>query len=152
MISQAQNPPVLLNPYPQQTLNISIAKRLPYADHIIALDSNGKIAEQGTFEALNKTGGYISSFNLSQSEPDKPQEQDEPTSAITYSKSFSESKVTEEGLQAEASRRTGDAAIYLYYINAVGWVPTVIFIVSITIFIFGISFPSKFFVFFSRGK
>ncbi|OCL10209.1 hypothetical protein AOQ84DRAFT_3965, partial [Glonium stellatum] len=120
----------------------SSAKRLPYADHVIALDSDGKIAEQGPFEALNKTGGYVSSFSLSRPESDKPPEQDEPTSPTTYSKSVSESKATEEDLQAEASRRTGDVAIYLYYINTVGWVPTVIFIVSITIFIFGISFPN----------
>ena len=52
--------------------------------------------------------------------------------------------VTEDDIQADANRRTGDTAIYLYYISSVGWIPTLIFIVSIIIFIFGISFPSKF--------
>lgn len=51
--------------------------------------------------------------------------------------------VTEEEIQAEANRRTGDIAIYRYYVGSVGWIPTLIFIVSCSIFIFGISFPCK---------
>ena len=61
-----------------------------------------------------------------------------------YTERQTSSKVTEDDIQAEANRRTGDTAIYLYYIGSVGWIPTIIFIVSIIIFIFGISFPSKF--------
>lgn len=52
-------------------------------------------------------------------------------------------KPTENDMLAEANRRTGDTAIYLYYVRSVGWVPTLIFVGSITIFIFGQLFPSK---------
>jgi ATP-binding cassette subfamily C (CFTR/MRP) protein 1 len=47
-------------------------------------------------------------------------------------------------VQAEANRRTGDATIYRYYVGSVGWFPSIVFMVSIVIFIFGMSFPSKF--------
>lgn len=52
-------------------------------------------------------------------------------------------KRTEKDVLAEANRRTGDTATYLYYVRSVGWIPTLIFVVSITIFIFGQLFPSK---------
>lgn len=61
-----------------------------------------------------------------------------------YTERQNSNKVTEDDIQAEANRRTGDTAIYIYYIGSVGWIPTIIFIVSIIIFIFGISFPCKY--------
>lgn len=60
-----------------------------------------------------------------------------------YSEKQVAKQLTEEEVQAEANRRTGDLAIYRYYVGTVGWIPTIIFIISIIIFIFGISFPSK---------
>ncbi|KAF4633015.1 hypothetical protein G7Y89_g5109 [Cudoniella acicularis] len=42
----------------------SSVKRLPYTDHIVVLNDEGRISEQGTFKNLVKEGGYISSFNL----------------------------------------------------------------------------------------
>lgn len=48
-----------------------------------------------------------------------------------------------ETLDAEASRATGDSAIYLYYVNSVGWWPTMIFVVAITCFVVCMSFPSE---------
>lgn len=60
-----------------------------------------------------------------------------------YTERVAKDKVTEEDILAEANRRTGDSAIYLFYIRSVGWIPTIIFMVSITIFIFGQLFPSK---------
>src|SRR2546429_4248012 len=121
-----------------------IAKRLPYADHIVALSNDGKIAEQGKFEYLNLTGGYVSSFSLSQPEWNYTLDDNEvgKESAIEYTYCPSSSNVTTESIEAEASRRTGDVAIYLYYINSIGWLPTIIFIVTITSFVFCVSFPS----------
>jgi len=119
------------------------AKRLPYCDHIVALDKDGKIVEQGSFDELNRTGGYVSSFDLPQPDWDFMPEKHLYEAPPKYTEKANTGKVTEEDMQAESNRRTGDAAIYLYYVRSVGWVPTIIFIVSITIFIFGISFPSK---------
>ncbi|KAF2707684.1 hypothetical protein K504DRAFT_483031 [Pleomassaria siparia CBS 279.74] len=120
----------------------SSAKRLPYCDHIIALNSNGKIVEKGSFDELNRTGGYVSSFDLPPPDwdfsPQKHLYEDPPK----YTEKVTSNKATEEDVQAKANRFTGDSAIYLYYVRTVGWTPTLIFIVSITIFIFGQSFPT----------
>jgi ATP-binding cassette subfamily C (CFTR/MRP) protein 1 len=50
--------------------------------------------------------------------------------------------VKPEETAEDISRRTGDTTVYLYYINAVGWIPTLIFVVSISAFVFCISFPT----------
>lgn len=120
----------------------SSAKRLPYCDHIIALNNEGSIVEQGSFEKLNGSGGYISSFDLPQPDWNFSPEKHVYEAPPRYTERVNSNKVTEEDIQAETNRRTGDAAIYLYYVRSVGWVPTIIFIVSITIFIFGQSFPT----------
>jgi ABC-type multidrug transport system fused ATPase/permease subunit len=41
-----------------------------------------------------------------------------------------------------AGRRTGDVAIYMYYIRAIGWLPTLIFVAAICAFTFCQSFPT----------
>lgn len=117
---------------------------MPYCDHIVALNSDGTIVEQGTFEKLNLSGGYVSGFDLPLPDWDFSPEKHVYEAPPKYTeRQASSTKVTEDEIQAEANRRTGDTAIYLYYIGSVGWIPTLIFIVSIVIFIFGISFPCK---------
>ena len=43
---------------------------------------------------------------------------------------------------ADNNRATGDIAIYLYYVGSVGWIATVAFVVSITIYAFSWTFPT----------
>jgi ATP-binding cassette subfamily C (CFTR/MRP) protein 1 len=126
------------------TTLVTTAKRLPYCDHIVVLDKEGSIAEQGTFEKLNLSGGYVSSFDLALPDWDFSAEKHEYEAPPRYTEQQNTNQVTEEEIQAEANRRTGDVAIYRYYVGSVGWVPTIIFIVSCSIFIFGISFPCKY--------
>ncbi|KAJ5135875.1 uncharacterized protein N7515_005153 [Penicillium bovifimosum] len=119
----------------------SSVKRLPYADHIIVLDTAGRISEQGSFGALNKTGGYVSSFGLGSPDWDyKPKR-------FTESPSYSSIDTVEKeklALLDEPAHcdRGGDLGIYTYYINAIGWVPATIFMVAMAGFVFCISFPS----------
>lgn len=120
----------------------SSTKRVPYCDHIVALDKEGKISEQGPFEKLNVSGGYVSGFDLALPEWDFTPESNAYEAPPRYTERQASNQPSSEDMQAEANRRTGDLAIYKYYVGSVGWVPTIIFIVSITIFVFGISFPS----------
>jgi ABC-type multidrug transport system fused ATPase/permease subunit len=119
----------------------SSGKRVPYADHVIVLDSDGKITEQGSFRELNAQGGYVSSFSLS-----PPDWNYEKTNTGIAPHSTKESAVIslDRSPQDESSRLTGDVAVYLYYIQAVGWIPTLIFIVAISAFVFCLSFPSMY--------
>jgi hypothetical protein len=41
-----------------------LAKRLPFADHIICLDANGKVTGQGSFSGISNAGGYVAAFSL----------------------------------------------------------------------------------------
>ncbi|KAK0106876.1 hypothetical protein ONS95_003598 [Cadophora gregata] len=120
----------------------SSAKRLPYSDHIIILSSDGQVAEQGNFKELSSSGGYVSSFGLPP--PDWNYEPPRP------GKGSLESQLTENSLLSselqrspgKSDRQTGDVAVYLYYVKAVGWIPTIIFIIAISAFVFCMSFPT----------
>ncbi|KAF4996188.1 hypothetical protein FGRMN_4636 [Fusarium graminum] len=120
----------------------SQAKRVPYADHIISLNESGIGCHQGNFGVLNSSNSYVSS--LITSVPDWEYDQDSITNSPEPS---TNATVTPEAAfvgntEDDADRRTGDVAIYLYYIRAIGWVPTLIFVTAICIFIFCQSFPT----------
>ncbi|KAJ5767038.1 uncharacterized protein N7511_004654 [Penicillium nucicola] len=119
----------------------SSVKRLPYSDHIVVMDTTGRINEQGNFTALNKTGGYVSSFGLGSPDWDyKPQRfSDSPS----YNSIDTVQKEKEALAEEPENRETGgDLGIYTYYIDAIGWLPATIFMVAMASFIFCISFPS----------
>ncbi|KAL5689629.1 hypothetical protein EMGR_008545 [Emarellia grisea] len=117
----------------------SSAKRLPYADQIVVLDKMGYASEQGSLKALNAAGGYVSSFGLGspewKSEIDKPSVTD-----LAQPKILRPNRT--EAIKEDPRRQSGDLSIYLYYIRSIGWLPTVIFLVAISGFVFCISFPS----------
>lgn len=122
--------------------NFTTAKRLPYCDHIIALDAKGRICEQGKFDTLNSAAGYVSSFTLPP--PDWTYKPD-PNSVQkrTVAQEETNGLRSNEALEAEANRRTGDVKIYLYYVGSVGWIPAVIFVIFICGFVFCQAYPCK---------
>ena len=85
----------------------------------------------------------MSGFDLALPDWDFTSEKHEYEAPPRYTEQQVGKHVTEEEIQAEANRRTGDIAIYRYYVGSVGWIPTLVFIISCSIFIFGISFPCK---------
>jgi ATP-binding cassette subfamily C (CFTR/MRP) protein 1 len=106
---------------------------------LLPVGGDGKISEQGSFRDLNAEGGYVSSFSLA-----PPEWIYEPKDTIKLLQG-KESGVIDpiRNTEDDASRRTGDVAIYLYYIRAVGWIPSLIFVLAISAFVFCLSFPSK---------
>ncbi|KAJ5366510.1 hypothetical protein N7541_000451 [Penicillium brevicompactum] len=124
----------------------SSVTRLPYTDHIVVLESDGRILEQGTFASLNKTGGYVSSFGLGS--PDWEYTNRRYSGSTTYSSvgttlKEKESLVQEPEIQEPENHDAGgDLGIYTYYVSAIGWFPAVFFVVAIAGFVFCISFPS----------
>ncbi|EEA22217.1 hypothetical protein TMatcc_008346 [Talaromyces marneffei ATCC 18224] len=118
----------------------SSVKRLPYSDYIFVVDENGTISEQGHFDTLAATGAYVSSFHLGQ--PDWNFTPDERSYHVPSINENEKVIQTDDDLEAEANRATGDFAIYRYYFDSVGWVGIVIFLVCISGFVFCISFPS----------
>lgn len=105
---------------------------------------DGGVSEQGRFDDLNSTGGYVSSFALPPPDWDYDVENVFKSSSSKVIRYDCDPAQTAENIEAEANRRTGDMSIYLYYIRSIGWIPTFIFIVAVTGFIFCISFPSEY--------
>ncbi|PLB43887.1 ABC multidrug transporter [Aspergillus steynii IBT 23096] len=117
----------------------SSVKRIPYADHIVVLDTEGRVSEQGSFKALDPAGGYVSGFSLGAPDWDFKAE-GLPAPEIPKASVGSNDQDKEYIIDKFGSG--GDVSIYLYYVRSIGWVPTMVFIVAITGFVFCISFPS----------
>lgn len=110
------------------------------------MDENGSITEQGQFEILASSGGYVSSFNLSH--PDwnhTPDENVYQKSGPSTSSPTDERVIqTDDDLEAEANRAISDFTIYRYYFSSVGWLSILVFAICISAFVFCISFPSEY--------
>lgn len=114
------------------------------------MDGEGYISEQGSYPELSASGGHISSLNLSA--PDWKYDPDEilpvigePGESIEIEKYEPTDDVAnvEEAPKEDPSRRMGDTSVYLYYIQAVGWLPTLLFVIGICGFVVCFSFPGK---------
>lgn len=129
----------------------SSSKRLPFADHIVVLDKDGTIAEQGSFKDLNAAGGYVSSFELQAADwtirSAEMTNLDQVLAMATTSKVVyptvppSKEKESTKTAEFEANKRTGDLAIYAYYARSVGVFAVLTFLVAMCGYVFCISFP-----------
>ncbi|OGM47599.1 ABC multidrug transporter [Aspergillus bombycis] len=120
-------------------LSSSSVKRVPFADHIIVLGNEGLIAEQGSFKALDLAGGYVSGFALGL--PEQNNASEKPSNSGKSDILVSSVEQGEDS-EVESPVAGGDISIYMYYVKSIGWLPTLIFIIAITGFVFCISFPS----------
>jgi ATP-binding cassette subfamily C (CFTR/MRP) protein 1 len=113
--------------------------RLHQADHIIAMGTDGKITEQGTFDELSKMDGYVGNMTYN-AEPHAPA----PKGDRPAIKKFNQSLVTEKEKEEIAEEIAGgDATIYAYYIRTFGWFKWTVFCFFCALYGFGTAFPSK---------
>jgi ATP-binding cassette, subfamily C (CFTR/MRP), member 1 len=111
---------------------------LPSADYIIALGSNGEVIEQGTFEELNKSNGYVRSFSVQQS---KEQFQNtEPAGKATLGPMPTSALVD---AMDDKKRQLGDFTVYMYYFRTLGKTVSFLFLFFAASHGFFYSFPSK---------
>ncbi|KAF5878883.1 putative abc multidrug protein [Botrytis fragariae] len=109
--------------------------RLAYSDYIIALDQSSQIIEQGTFDYLKTSGGYVE--NLETRHRSEDCDSEEIDTKETTQKQGPFTIVENDDLIneiADLSRQTGDASVYQYYFASIGWVPTGIFFFFVLIF------------------
>jgi len=101
--------------------------RLSYSDHIIALDSTGRIAVQGSFEQLRFSGGYVESLAAESKSQNESEENERviPAAAVPL---FSAEIEDLDTIAEELGRQTGDFGVYKYYFGSVGWRQTAIFL------------------------
>lgn len=127
---------------------------LPFADHIIALDENGTISEQGTFQELVANRGYVYGLNvedrLDQRSGDGeslPKDATEHAGELKVTAAIAprEAKKSED----EHSRMFGDVQVYKHYFARIGIPSQVAFLVSALAWGFFYSFPTVWLTFWS---
>ncbi len=117
-------------------------KRIPYADHIVVLNEERRLTESGSFGDLAEQSGYISSFSLPAPNWDSTIEAEYVPKSKPSRTSVQPVK-KEDWSEENVHKHRGSLGTYVFYIRAVGWIPTLIFLVTIAGFVFCISFPSK---------
>ncbi|EDN98254.1 hypothetical protein SS1G_13112 [Sclerotinia sclerotiorum 1980 UF-70] len=109
--------------------------RLVYSDYIIAMDQSGKIIEQGTFDLLKASSGYVKNLaTRHKSEVDDVREANTDELAMKqnpFAAVESDDLVNEV---ADLNRQTGDFSVYSYYFASIGWIPTGLFFVFVFVF------------------
>lgn len=110
------------------------ARRLPLADKIIVLSSEGRVSQQGTYEQLRSESGFVRglSFEERRVAGDLKGNQ-KPHDASTTTRSAQ--GPTQEQIQ-DLSRRTGDFSIYRYYFRSIKKSSSIYFISSNVIYAF----------------
>ncbi|KAL2069425.1 hypothetical protein VTL71DRAFT_14104 [Oculimacula yallundae] len=96
-------------------------RRLPFADHILALDSNGCVAEQGSFEELRRAGGYVE--GLWRHVGEKSQDTKTSTRALLSGTAVESTTKAIEAITEEDdfNMSNGEFATYRYYFESIGW-------------------------------
>ncbi|SMR46888.1 unnamed protein product [Zymoseptoria tritici ST99CH_3D1] len=113
-------------------------RSLPDADRIVVLSHNGTISEQGSYSELVATGSYLRNMQTLQhptGNGGNTQEDDPPSADIMASSDML------EVAQQDLARRTGDMAVYSYYVKSIGWKLSTIVILSCVIVGFSETFP-----------
>ncbi|KAH6677549.1 P-loop containing nucleoside triphosphate hydrolase protein [Halenospora varia] len=109
--------------------------RLPYADNIIVLGEDGKLAQQGTFSELNSSKGYVQSLDV--------QDQD-TTSNKTVKGAIPQEPLANPANEIprdEGDRRTGDTTIYVYYFKVMGFTRSSVFVLGLSIYVVFVTYP-----------
>ena len=117
---------------------IKIARHLPSADHIIALGQKGNVVEQGTFEELDSTDGYLKSLAIAEAK------KEEEMSTVIEEENSNSRAVTAPShapTTSDDARRLGDFSVYNYYRKVLTLWRLLLFVV-----LEGISIPSYRFI------
>ncbi|KAF2808068.1 P-loop containing nucleoside triphosphate hydrolase protein [Mytilinidion resinicola] len=114
----------------------------PHADRIIALGTNGRITEQGTFDEMNAADGYVRSFCL-KNRDEGPADEITPADADTTIASTSAlKKDSKSAVAGNKTRQLGDWSVYCYYFQAIGWKLTCVFFLLEICWAFFSTFPT----------
>ncbi|KAJ0326928.1 hypothetical protein COL5a_006483 [Colletotrichum fioriniae] len=105
-------------------------KYLPLADHIIALETDGTLAEEGTFADLMRDKKYVASLGVKATDSDTDSDFGSETSKKPTTGQAPKAKrapaVADEMM--EKSRQTGDVRVYAHYFRSLSLTSTVIFV------------------------
>jgi ATP-binding cassette, subfamily C (CFTR/MRP), member 1 len=111
--------------------------RLSYSHHVIALSNTGRIAEQGSFDLLQNSGGYVQGLAAKlKGEDDSSSEADafENVNPIKLTPTFPAAQEELNAQTEELNRQTGDFQVYKYYFASIGWKYNTLFVGFVVLF------------------
>lgn len=128
-------PGYLREPY----LSLSPDQHSHVADQIVMLSSNGRIEKQGSVRSLGLISQPITHATEASSETPTAGDESEDKSASTKKVET----LTVDDI-ADVARRTGDVAVYTYYMRAIGWPSILAACLIIVVHTFSSTFPRKY--------
>lgn len=112
-----------------------VVQRLSFADYVVVVNGEGKIAEQGTWQELRDQGSTIQEFvNQNSARSTKPNVKD-----LTQELPLADPLRAAEDVPA--NRQYGDTTIYFYYARIIGYWRSFLFLVLMICYVFFVSFP-----------
>ncbi|KHO01326.1 ABC transporter [Metarhizium album ARSEF 1941] len=113
------------------------AGHLRFADHIVVLNKEGNIAEQGTLDQVSTSGGYVQRLaSLPAAETSRQDVLELPEEV------YQELGLSNEDDELGSARQTSDLQVYTYYIKVAGAWTFSIYLLICAAYTFGLSFPS----------
>ena len=120
--------------------NVRVVQRLPFADYVVVVNGEGRIAEQGTWQELRDQGSTIQEFvNQSSTKSTKSKAKD-----VTQELPLADPLLEAE--EVPANRQSGDTTIYFYYVRVIGYWRTFMFLVLMVCYVFFVSFPGMYWI------
>lgn len=110
--------------------------RLPHADHIVAIEADGTISEQGSYASLAIAGGYVQGLKIKQQ--DRESIERVPKVASSGCKKPS---TAPQDLVTNMTRTTGDWQTYKYYFQAAGMTSSLLSLLWSVLFVLSTKLP-----------
>jgi ATP-binding cassette subfamily C (CFTR/MRP) protein 1 len=95
-----------------------LVHRLPESDHVIALDQEGRVAEQGSFPNLRINAGYVESLDITSHFREEEEEEGEPSSSSGSDIEPKETVLRTRTIEEEQAV-SSDTSVFLYYFKAI---------------------------------
>lgn len=105
-------------------LSTNDVRRLPFANHIVALGVDGGIVEQGSYPKLINNGKYVQSLRSKAMDDETLEEsllpvESEESAGIELQKMVAGLPVIQSHID-DNKRMNGDSAVYMYYMKSLG--------------------------------
>ncbi|MGI4815732.1 MAG: ABC transporter transmembrane domain-containing protein, partial [Janthinobacterium lividum] len=110
------------------------------ADHIVVLDDDSHIAEQGSYEDLNSQSGYISKLEVTEEAKAATESRDHDGQEKVSSKAKGPKGPSEDDVM-DLTRKTGDMAVYGYWLKSIGAPSAIMFLSFCAAYSFMVAFP-----------
>ncbi|KAK5046622.1 hypothetical protein LTR84_007383 [Exophiala bonariae] len=132
------------------------AHKLQYADLIVSLSSDGRIAEQGNYVSLANSGGYVESLNIELKQERHNTDQTDHIEDVNLIKAdrtagISASQANENAAKRDLFRRTGDWTAYKYWFKSAGYLSSILSFVEASVWMGAVQTPGVLIKVFSEG-